>query len=486
MTQNLSIQNGELVTIIKTAKKFFSSIRTKLLISYLLIGLVPLWILMTLIFASIEKHYTNEKKTLMLRQANIISINLFVNGFINDPSNTFVIDSIGKIVHGQIIVLDSRGIVIYDSNNLEIGKLYATEEALLSLQGQTKFYVNELKVGTVYTPVVDDKQDKVLGAIIITSSMEDIYNAIENMRSMSITLLFAIILLILVISYYFSGIITNPFKKLIHSINKITDGHIDKRVTIEGSYEIQQIGQAINHMTERLNEIDDSRQEFVANVSHELKTPLTSVNVLAESLLLQENVPEELYKEFLTDITNEINRETNIINDLLTLVKLDKKEYKLNIESVQLNELIELTLKRLKPLADMKNIEMIFESFREVTAEIDKTKITLAITNLVENAIKYNKEYGWIKVKLNSNYENAYISVKDSGVGIPKDIGDKIFQRFYRVDKARTRETGGTGLGLAIAQKAILMHHGWIKCDSEFSKGTTFTLSLPLKYYSNM
>ena len=163
-----------------------------------------------------------------------------------------------------------------------------------------------------------------------------------------------------------------------------------------------------------------------------------------------------------------------IISDLLSLVKLDKKAAQLQITTVSINELLEIIMKRLKPLALQRNIELIFESFRPVTAEIDEVKLSLGLTNLIENGIKYNKDDGWIRVTLNADHKYFYVKVADSGVGIP--------DRFYRVDKASSRDTGGTGLGLAITKSVVSLHNGEIKLYSKVGEGTTFTLRIPLKY----
>lgn len=235
-------------------------------------------------------------------------------------------------------------------------------------------------------------------------------------------------------------------------------------------------------MLGRLKIVDDSRQEFVSNVSHELKTPLTSMKVLADSLLAQENVPVELYQEFMGDIAEEIERENKIINDLLSLVKMDKTTMNLTVQSENINELVERILKRLRPIAAQRNIELVFESFRPVTAEVDEVKLTLALSNLVENAIKYNKDDGWVHVSLNADHKYFYVKVADSGIGIPKEDTEHIFERFYRVDKSHSREIGGTGLGLAITRNAIVMHRGAVKVYSEEGEGTTFTVRVPLTY----
>ena len=230
--------------------------------------------------------------------------------------------------------------------------------------------------------------------------------------------------------------------------------------------------------------LDDSRQEFVSNVSHELKTPITSMKVLADTLLSQEDAPGEVYRDFLSDISAEIDREDKIINDLLSLVKMDKKATQPNIASVNVNQMTEIVLKRLRPIANKRNIELILESHREIVAEIDEVKISLVIMNLVENAVKYNKDGGWVRVTLDADHQYFTIRVADSGIGMPKEDLDKIYERFYRVDQSRSREVGGTGLGLAVAKSAGLLHRGEISADSTEGSGTTFVVKIPLNYIS--
>ena len=267
--------------------------------------------------------------------------------------------------------------------------------------------------------------------------------------------------------------------------------------------EIQVLGNSMNTLSERLEEtiselksannqltkdieektkIDEMRKEFIANVSHELKTPMTSMKVLADSLLEQENLPVEMYREFMEDIAKEIDRENQIITDLLSLVKMNRTGQTMNIQQVNINDLLEQILKRLKPIAEKKNVEMVMESFRPVSAEIDETKFTLAVSNLVENAIKYNHENGWVHVSLNADHKYFYLKVEDSGLGIPQEDQAHIFERFYRVDKSHSREIGGTGLGLAIARNAVIVHRGSIKVHSNEGEGTTFTVRIPLIY----
>jgi len=178
----------------------------------------------------------------------------------------------------------------------------------------------------------------------------------------------------------------------------------------------------------------------------------------------------------------EIEREDKIINDLLSLVKMDRTSADLNISEVDINSLVELIMRRLRPIAQRRDVQLVYESLRPVTASVDEVKLTLALSNLVENAIKYNKEHGFVKVTLDADHQFFTVKVEDSGVGIPEDALEHIYERFYRVDKSRSREIGGTGLGLAITKSAILMHRGSVKVSSIEGEGTDFTVKIPLKY----
>ena len=239
---------------------------------------------------------------------------------------------------------------------------------------------------------------------------------------------------------------------------------------------------SFNRIINRYKELENSRQEFVSNVSHELKTPITSMKILADSLLSQEKVPVELYEEFMGDIVHEIDRENQIITDLLSLVKMDKTKADLNITSVNIYELLVSISKRIVTIAEERGITIRLETMRHVVAEVDAGKISLAFNNLIENAVKYNNDGGRVDVSLNADHKFFYVRVKDTGVGIPEECQEQIFERFYRVDKARSRETGGTGLGLAIARNVILMHKGSIRVHSKEGEGSTFTVRIPLNY----
>ena len=202
-------------------------------------------------------------------------------------------------------------------------------------------------------------------------------------------------IVLIICSFGISGgisyILIRPFNRVTQAINEVKNSFTDEPISVKDYRETEQIVDAFNQLLNQMKVVDDSRQEFVANVSHELKTTITSMNVVADSLMQIEDAPIELYQEFMQDIAAEIDRENKIINDLLSLVKMDKTAAQLTIETVDINELIELVLKRLRPIARTRDVEVVFESIRPVSAEVDEVKITQVFTNLVENAIKYNK-----------------------------------------------------------------------------------------------
>ena len=213
-----------------------------------------------------------------------------------------------------------------------------------------------------------------------------------------------------------------------------------------------------------------------------MKTPLSSIKVLSESILLNADAPREMYVEFLQDITNEVDRMTEIINDLLTLVRLDQKEVPVEFKEISLNQLVQDVVKRLMPLAEHNNITLELEETQAVTAEADGMKLSLAVSNLVENAIKYTDAGGSVKVTLDCDHQNAFLTVSDTGIGMAEEELSKIFERFYRIDKTRDRQTGGTGLGLSITHSTVLLHDGSIKVTSKENEGTTFVVRIPLTH----
>lgn len=463
--------------------------RIYLLLAFILLGVVPLSFFTYVLLNTYEEKTINSRIEELKSQGMILSNILYKSVYLTNGSDPVIdanINRIADIYDGRIIIVNNTLMIVKDTYSIAKDKYLISDDVIRCLSGNTVIPVNDRKAGHLKLtyPITHKDTKEILGAIVMSFSTKDIHSIRSSMEQR--VLLFAITLavLIVVFSVFFSGILTKPLTSLMHSINHITEGYMDEGISIKGYNEIEKISDAFNHMLSQMQKLESSRQEFVSNVSHELKTPITSIKVLADSLLAQEDAPVELYREFLVDIVDEIDRENKIINDLLSLVKLDKKAGDMHIAQVNINELLELILKRLRPIAQKRNIEMIFESFRPVIAEVDEVKLSLAISNLIENAIKYNVEDGWVRVSLNADHKYFFIKVADSGIGIPESEQDFIFERFYRVDKARSRESGGTGLGLAITKSVIQMHHGAIKVYSKEGEGTTFNVRIPLNYIS--
>ena len=375
--------------------------------------------------------------------------------------------------------------VVTDTFNLEVGKTMISSEVVRCFVDHEKRYVNDLGDYVQLTmPIVNASTEQTTGAIILTFSTKNFRTTANVINRRSIILILTIAIVIMFLAFGYSVLITRPLQRVTESIDDIAAGDMDTKLDVHTYSEVERISESFNRMIDVIRQQDEAKQSFASNVSHELKTPLASMKVLSDSLLSQEGMPEELYREFLVDITHEIERMTNIINDLLTMVKLDKNTADMNIVNISINDLIEQLLKRLRPIAAERNIELIYESFRPIMADVDEVKITLAFTNLIENAIKYNKEDGWVHVSLNADHQYFYLKVEDSGIGIPEDSLGHIYERFYRVDKSHSREIGGTGLGLAITRNAVLMHRGAIKVFSTEGEGTIFNVRIPLNYIS--
>ena len=334
----------------------------------------------------------------------------------------------------------------------------------------------------VMTESGEAEESVVRGVMLTSISTDSIISTMDSLNQRALILEALTIVVIISIAIVLSDILTRPFARVTQAINTVKAGYSNEKISVPDYLETEHIVDAFNQLLGRMKMLDDSRQEFVANVSHELKTPLASMKVLADSLLTQPDAPVEMYREFMEDITMEIDRENQIITDLLALVRMDKKVSDLNISTVNMNDLTELVLKRLRPIARKKNVEVIFESIRPVTAEVDEVKMTLIISNLVENAINYNKEHGSVKVVLDADHQMFSLEVSDTGIGIPEDSLEHIYERFYRVDKSHSKEVGGTGLGLAITRSAVLMHRGSITVKSLEDEGSTFIVKIPLNY----
>ncbi len=460
--------------------------RLWLIVALIAVTISPLFIMRHVALDNIEGQLRARRLNELSNYALILSNQIVrSNYFKGDNVETVHADmsQSASMYNGRILIIDSSYKIVKDTYSTLDGMISITEKTILAMKGESiRNYSSEEGMLELAVPITTEDKSEVLGVISFYSSTSDIEKTCAAIASFYNGLTTALVVICILVSLIIANLFTRPLKRVADSIDRMGEGHFDEVIHLRGFSEIQTISDSFNKMLGKMQKVEDSRQEFVSNVSHELKTPLTSMKVLADSLNMQDNVPNEVYKEFMQDIVVEIDRENQIINDLLSLVKMDKSVADLNVSTVNINDMLEMILKRLRPIAAKRNIELVFESFRSVTAECDEVKLNLAFTNLVENGIKYNVAGGWVKVSLDADHKYFYVKVTDSGIGIPQEYQDQIFERFYRVDKARSRETGGTGLGLAITKNVILMHEGAVKVLSEEDKGSTFVVRIPLKH----
>ncbi|MBQ3664845.1 MAG: two-component sensor histidine kinase [Lachnospiraceae bacterium] len=469
-------------------KIVLKSMRLRVFVFIIIGGIVPLLLMEPIILKPMETEMVNAKKQRLLSQCYILKDHVINEGYIDSRTSAAIdaeLSQLSAMYDGRIMLINTDFIIVKDTYLMDENKTSVSKDVIKCYKGSgiTK-YNNKENYIEIGMPV-NNMEKKTIGVIFVTFSTKDIEYSLGRIRT-KISIAVGIIAFVIILFASLCALrIVKPFKRLEDTFEKVSEGYFDNKLSLDGYSETEQIASAYNHMLDKMKEVDESRQEFVSNVSHELKTPITSIKVLADSLMMQEDVPNELYKEFFADIANEIDRENEIITDLLALVRLDKKHTSLNITNININELVELILKRLKPIAATKNIEIVLESFRPIMADVDELKMTSAITNLVENAIKYNVMDGWVRVTLNADHKYFFIRVADSGIGIPEESQDKVFERFYRVDKARARKAGGTGLGLAITKNIIQLHNGAVRVYSKEGEGTTFTVRIPLNYVNN-
>ncbi len=467
--------------------KTFFSLRWTLFITYFCVGFFPLLIFSSSMLGSVEKYFVDERKTELSRQANTIASQILAEGFDGDRTKTervdYYIRETSVKSNYRVLVTDATGTVISDSNNTDVNKTFLIPEVIEALENKASGRKQENGSLYVAVPIYNSETAKLLGAVLISAPTSDISVTVDGIGGSFKVLLAVIAAVVGAFILILSQMIVKPLKNLLQSIKRMAAGHLDCRAPLSDGIrnEITDLSFAFNNMAEQLEQLDITRQNFVSNVSHELKTPLSSMKVLSESVLLQTDLPKEVYIEFLQDINSEIDRMSNIISDLLNLVRMDQKVVPINFDIISLNTLLTDIVKRIRPLANNKSIELTLEYEREVVAEVDEMKMTLALSNLIENAVKYTNEGGYVRVSLDGDHQNAFIKVSDTGIGIAEEEQGKIFDRFYRVDKTRDRETGGTGLGLSITHSTVLIHNGSIKVMSTEGEGSTFLLRIPLR-----
>ena len=321
-----------------------------------------------------------------------------------------------------------------------------------------------------------------IGAVLYSTSVQDLVDMLGMMSSNMRVNAAGVGTLVMIMSFFIATFMLNPIEDLTRAIETMSRERFVHPVTVEssGHSELARLAAAFNNMTQKLEATERARNEFVSNASHELKTPLSSMKVLTESLLHSDTFDEDLTREFLGDIDHEIDRLSALVSDLLLLTQMDKQSTAFSLRPVSLADVTERALKNLVPLAKGKDISIEADIGDDCVVMGDDMRLYQMVTNLTDNAIKYTPAGGSVHVSLAARDGEGVLRVRDSGIGIPKEAIDHIFERFYRVDKARARAVGGTGLGLSIVYQIVELHAGTIGVDSVEGSGSVFTVRIPL------
>ena len=475
--------------------KALDSVRWRMVGVYLLITILALVAISGTVTGLLEEFLVSQRTQTQLQATIELAERVAADIYISDTDELFsYIAERAQAMGGRILVLDSDSVVQVDTASRQNGSLLPYREVREVLRegsdsaygfhyisrGEDEgiFSFDEESIWAVYYTVPLVRDGAVSGAVMFSSSIQDVVDSIAHVTQ-RITLTFAIVIIAMVIVVsILSGWLTRPIAELTSAIRRMgTQGYV--RVNVKGSSEITELGQAFNRMSERIEEHDRTRNEFVANASHELKTPLATMKLLSETILYQDDPDPALMKEFFGDINHEVDRLTCIVSELLKLVQEDSSAGGLNFETIRLDNLVRGVCGRLAALAENKNITLT-TNLEPVEMQGDGMRLEQIVVNLVENAIKYTDE-GSVQVSVADEGEWAVFTVKDTGIGIPEESIEHLFERFYRVDKARSRSTGGTGLGLSITEKLVSLHGGSIEVKSKPGEGSTFTVQLPIK-----
>ena len=472
-----------LVIITKKLKKLkFGKIRLKLVATYIGIIVLTLVFISAYILAAVSQYLYNDAKVSTLSKANMIA-NVVSDYIAADPDEIpYVLNRLDIGDTTRVIISDSYARVIYDTStdrNL-YGKIFLNAEMISALKGKDLVnvykYDNGNSINCAASVIISSEN---VGVVYVTNVTTTTDNFINELKWIFMVISLVVIILVGVFSSIMADIVVGPIERLTMLIKKMESVSLSEKVPVKGNDEIAQLSEAFNTLTDKLDEMEEKRRLFVSNASHELKTPLSSIKLLSESICSMDPLNDEYVKEFMGDINGEIDRLTKIIDRLLQLTKLDSKKDLLDKKISDINEMTERIVKSLTPVAESKNIDLKLHTKHEVLAMVDREKIWQVIYNLTDNAIKYTPNGGIVSLFVFNEGDNCRVEVEDNGIGIPEGETEQVFDRFYRVDKARSRASGGTGLGLSIVKETVLLHNGTVYCESKENQGTKFTVILP-------
>ena len=469
---------------------FFSSLQVKYAMSYLVIFAVVLVLLNTYPVIASQELLVNSKRDSLKSQAAVMGSALMELETLSADQVSRVMTMLDSTGLDRILVTDPTGLILYDSTQTtqdeetEEPKEERYEYALLqevvsALWGNDVFYSryeDSKLISTAASPIM--YRGVVIGAIYILEVDEAqgtlLLNLQQNLRSISLV----IAAVTLVMSAFFSKMLTARMAALLRAIRIVGEGEYGHRLQPVGRDELAQLAEEFNHLTDRLQTTEEVRRRFVSDASHELKTPLASIRLLSDSILQTDQMDPEMVRDFVSDIGKEAERLTRITEHLLALTRLDSLPAG-QTEPVDLGRVTQRVVTMLTPVADAAGVSI--EQNQKPGCIVLGTEDDMyqICHNLVENAIKYNFPGGKVFVEVYPDADQILLEVGDTGIGIPDEDLPKVFNRFYRVDKARSRAAGGTGLGLSIVRDTVRRHGGWVTARPRHPEGSIFTVGFP-------
>ena len=465
----------------------FSSLQAKYALSYLAVFAVVLVLLNTYpLIASQDLLFTSKADSLK-SQATVMSSALIELESLSSDQVARVMNLLGDTGMDRILVTDPAGQILYDSTvpmaegeeGQEEYRYALFQEIVTALQGSVVVgseYVDRTFVSTAAAPIV--YRGMTIGAIYILEVDEAqgalLYNLQKNLRNISIV----VAVVTLLMSALFSQVLGARIAALLRAIRIVGEGEYGHRLQPAGRDELAQLAEEFNQLTDRLQTTEEIRRRFVADASHELKTPLASIQLLSDSILQNSQMDQETIRDFVGDIHSEAGRLGRITEHLLALTKLDSLPAG-QTEPVDVSQVAAQAVNILAPVADAANVMVETNLKPDCVIRCTEDELYQVCFNLVENAIKYNFTGGRVYVTVYRDGDQVLLEVGDTGVGIPDADLPKIFNRFYRVDKARSRAAGGTGLGLSIVRDTVRRHGGWITARARSPQGTVFTAGFP-------
>ncbi len=417
----------------------------------------------------------------MLDRCRITASSIGELDVLNNNSIAKTIDDSSGTHPDYLIVTDQNGIILYETANDHIQTAPDNEhwEIRKALTGKDVFswkYQKGTMQSKAAVPVY--AYGTLVGCVLIMEYDADQGALIQSLQQNTLTLTIILGISVIVFSVIFSRTYSRRLRQIMASMRIIREGDYSYRLKMGGKDELKVLGEEFNDLTTRLQESERKRQQFVSDASHELKTPLASIKLLTDSIL-QNEMNDETMREFVNDIGTEADRLNRMSQKLLSLSRLESlaDEEK---EILPISPTVQKVVRMLSILAEKNDVTIESDFKCDCPVLVIEDDLYQIIFNLVENGIKYNISGGTLKIKLECADDNMVLTVEDTGVGIPEDAQTHVFERFYRVDKARSRKSGGSGLGLSIVRAMVQRNGGEITMSSEIGKGTKFTLSFPI------